>query len=260
MIAFGENLEFVKRRVYMTKEDQEKTRLSYKQSYTQLQYTYQSAYGILNDLVKGRGHTIVKTQAYQGVSPMVITAVKLSKVDPRSYFQLVERDWWNNIWKDPLSDENWSRRSNYVLAEIGCDIEKQLEYQQLEKIKDLFKCPRDLRGKYDPTEEWWLKYDPEEFKARHPERHRMSMCKRGQIVRPCSFTSIEETELTTWYRECLAIAAGDTQLIKQMVESHCKDIYRTYAVVQSKLSKLGLWVKLYPKTRRKINYEHIHWD
>lgn len=244
MIAFGEMLPFGERRVYVSKEEQEKTRSNYNKSYTQTMYTFKSTHGILEALIEGRGHAIIKSQAYKGVSPMVLSAIKLSKVDPRSYLESIKSRHGGWLFDDELD-----------LAEIGCDIEHQLEHQQSEKIKDLFKCLRDRYGKYFPSDDWWMKYEPENFKIRHPERYRTAMCKNGSRIRPCIFTLVELDELTEWYRHCLAVADGDSRIIKQMVETYSKDHYRDYAVVQAKLSKLGLWVKLYKtgsRTRQRI--------
>lgn len=253
MIAFGEKLAFVTRKVYINKEQQEKIRSSYSPSYTQPQYTLQSTHGILNDLVKGRGHSLVKAQAYKGVSPMVISVIKISKVDPKSYFQTTKN---RCMCCEELFSEEWEIASkDYNLATVGCDIENQLIHQQKEKTKDLFKCPRDNFGKYQPTDEWWLKYEPETFKVLHPERHRIALCKTGVKVRPYSFTSTEEAELVEWYNHCLTITDGDVKLIRKMIESHCKAIYRDYDIVRARLVKLGKWKNLY-KTGPRMKYQH----
>jgi hypothetical protein len=253
MIAFGEKLPFVDRKVYVSKEEQEKTRGAYHKSFTKIERTYKSAHGIFDALIEGRGHDLIKSKAYQGVSPMVISAIKLSKVDPQAYLESVKH---RCMCCGDLFSEEWKVASKeYNLADASCDIETQLKYQQLEKIKELFKCPRDRAGKYFPTDEWWIKHDPENFNDRHPERYRMIMCKKGTRIRPCSFTSIELAELKEAYNNCLAVADGDHKIIKQMVETYCKNNYRDYNVVQLRLSKLGLWVKL-NRTGPKRNHTY----
>lgn len=249
MIAFGEKLSFVTRRVYVSKEEQKNTRGCYHSSYTHNQLTLKSTHGILNDLVKGRGHSLVKTQAYNGVSPMVLSAIKLSKVDPKEYCEAL----YDCMCCGDLFSKEWDKASkDYNLAAVGCDFEQQLEHQNTEKIKDLFKCSRNLFGIYTPTDDWFLKHDCETFKVQYPERHRIAMCKNGVVVRPYSFTPIEETELIECYRKCLIESNGNVRSIKRMVEAYCKTFYRDYTIVRTKLSKLGLWVNLYRTVQKDL--------
>lgn len=257
MIAFGENLPFVDRKVYVSKEEQEKNRDVYHKSFTKIERTYKTAHGIFDSLIEGRGHNLLKSKAYQGVSPMVISVIKLSKVDPKVYLESTKH---RCMCCGDLFSEEWKTASkDYNLADASCDIEKQLKHQQLEKTKELFKCPRNRYGRYSPTDEWWIKYEPKTFNDRHPERYRMIMCKKGERIRPCSFTSTELAELKEAYNNCLAVANGDHKIIKHMVETYCKNNYRDYNIVQLQLKKLGLWVKLYrtgPK-RKRMHQEEL---
>ena len=262
MITFGSELPLVNRRVYIAKEEQETSRQRYSKTYTQQKTTFKSTHSILNDLVSGRGHSLVKSQAYKGVSPMVLSVIKLSKVDPQTYYENLRARRFKLLLRALTSDDPEIDRAEISIskeldrAEIGINIESQLEYISSDRIQELFKCKRRSDGKYFPSDEWYLKYEPEEFKFVHPARYRKALCKNreahGQnMIRPASFTKEESDELVNWYKQLLVNANDDYDKIKKAVYEYATVNYRTYEAIRATLSNLGLWMKLYRKTPRR---------
>lgn len=83
----------------------------------------------------------------------------------------------NGTLGDLLDDQTFKDLKNEITRlDEAIGVDNQYRYVKTEEFKDLIKQPKNKHGErymqFDPTDDWWLKYKPYEFKRRYPTRYK----------------------------------------------------------------------------------------
>lgn len=159
---FGEGLGLVKRKVYVPKEKQLETRGRFDTYYTEPKSAWRTTHDIFNIRSEGRGHQIVTAFPYYGVSPMVLSLIKIGEQSVTKYFEQVDSKChalFNELvvkafakaddWE--AAHDAWGKAQDWLrVVEISARIENQLEYIKTDEYKQLTASPHDEYMQFHP--------------------------------------------------------------------------------------------------------------